>query len=121
MFHKSEKGFSIIAAVFIVVILSILGIIVVTYTITSAEETGNEFLSTQAFYNAETGIYSALLEIENGLNPNGKSYSFTTPTGKAVISAVDNGSVWVIESTGYAGIETSDKYGKRTIRVLYRK
>jgi len=121
MFHKSEKGISIVAAVFIVVILSILGIIIITYTITAAEETGNEYLSTQAFYNAETGIYSALLEIESGLNPNGKTFSFSSPNGSAVISAVDTGDLWVVESTGYSGNISENKFGKRTIRVLYRK
>jgi Tfp pilus assembly protein PilX len=121
MFPKSEKGISIVAAVFIVVVLSILGIVVITYSITAAEETGNEYLSTQAFYNAETGIYAALIEIENGSNPNGKTYSFSSPNGRAVVSAVDNGDVWVVECTGYCGNESANKFGKRTIRVLYRK
>lgn len=121
MFHKNEKGFSIVAAVFIVAILSILGIIVISYTMTSAEESGNEYLSTQAFYNAESGIYCALLELENGINPNGKTYTFTNPVGKGVVSVSDSGTVWVVECTGYAGDETSVKYGKRTIRVMYRK
>ena len=119
MFHKNQKGFTLVAAVFLVVFLAILGVVIAVYTITAAEETGNEFLSTQAFYYGESALYCALTDItdDNSLDVN--SYTYTSPQGLASITATKSGTVWILECTATAGDPTSDKFARRTIRVLF--
>lgn len=119
MFRKSERGGSLIAAVFLVLILAMMGVIVTVYTISSAEEAGNEYLSVQAFYYAETGIYAALTDITDNNTLNVTSYTFNNPEGVATITANKAGTVWILECTATAGDPSTQKFGKRTIRVLF--
>jgi hypothetical protein len=53
---KSERGVSLIAVVFLIVVLAFLGIIVVSLLSTQSSTSINEMQSTQAFYLAEGGI-----------------------------------------------------------------
>ncbi len=121
MRHNNERGISLVAAIFIVVFLAIMGVILTTYTISSAEEAGNEYLSTQALYNADTGLYNALTDITDDGTLDVTSYSFSNPAGTATITVVSHvGSVWVLDCTATCGDTTGEKYGRRTIRVVFR-
>lgn len=121
MCHKQERGVSLIAAIFIVIFLAFMGIILITYTISSAEEAGNEYLSTQALFYADTGIYNALTDITDDGNLNVTSYTFSNPTGTATITVTSHvGAIWVIDCTATCGNTANEKYGRRSVRVTFK-
>lgn len=121
MCHKQERGVSLIAAIFIVIFLAFMGIILITYTVSSAEEAGNEYLSTQALFYADTGIYNALTDITDDSVLNVTSYSFSNPTGTAIITVASHvGAIWVIDCTATCGNIANEKYGRRTVRVTFK-
>ncbi|RLE18112.1 MAG: hypothetical protein DRJ08_06660 [Acidobacteria bacterium] len=121
MCHKKERGVSLIAAIFVVIFLAFMGIILTTYTISAAEEAGNEYLSTQALFYADTGIYNALTDITDDGNLDVSSYTFSNPTGTATITVASHtGSIWVLDCTATCGDTASEKYGRRTIRVTFK-
>lgn len=121
MCHKNERGVSLIAAIFIVIFLAFMGIILTTYTVSSAEEAGNEYLSTQALYYADTGIFNALTDITDDNVLDTTSYTFSNPTGTATIAVASHiGAIWVIDCTATCGDTASEKYGRRTIRVIFK-
>jgi len=119
MFRNRQRGMSLIAAIFIVVILAILAVVITAYTLSAAEEAGNEYLSTQALYYAETGIYNALTDITDDNNLDVTAYTFANPVGAATITASKAGTVWILECTATCGDPSSQKYGRRTVRVLF--
>ncbi len=121
MCHKQERGVSLIAAIFIVIFLAFMGIILITYTISSAEEAGNEYLSTQALFYADTGIYNALTDITDDGNLDVASYTFSNPTGTATITVASHvGAIWVIDCTATCGNTANEKYGRRSVRVTFK-
>jgi len=121
MCHKHERGVSLIAAIFIVIFLAFMGIILTTYTISSAEEAGNEYLSTQALYYADTGVYNALTDITDDGNLDATSYTFANPTGTATIAVASHiGAIWVIDCTATCGDTATEKYGRCTVRVIFK-
>ncbi|NOZ12489.1 MAG: hypothetical protein GXO69_02430 [Acidobacteria bacterium] len=121
MFRNNQRGVSLIAAIFIVIFLAMMGVILTVYTISSAEEAGNEYLSTQALFYADTGIYNALTDITDDGTLDVTSYTFSDPAGTATITvASHSGAIWVLDCTATCGDTTGGKYGRRTIRVTFK-
>ena len=121
MCRKQERGVSLIAAIFIVIFLALMGVVLTIYTISSAEEAGNEYLSTQALFYADTGIYNALTDITDDGNLDATSYTFSNPTGTATITVASHiGPIWVLDCTATCGDTSSEKYGRRTLRVIFK-
>jgi hypothetical protein len=56
VFIKNKNGFTLIAAVFILVILAFMGVVLVTLFTTSSSTSINDLLSAQALYVAEGGV-----------------------------------------------------------------
>ena len=72
--HGNQKGVSLIAAIFIIVILAFMGVMFLTMFTTSSSTSLNDLQSAQALYVAEGGLEFIL---ENRVFPN---YSLTTAT-----------------------------------------
>ncbi len=117
MFRK-ERGVSVITAIFIITIIAIIGVILAVRAITQAEETGNEYLSTQALYYAESGAYCAMMDIYANNSLTQSNYDFGN--GRATITVSQNGNLWIITSEGTCGNTATSKYAKRKLRVIYR-
>lgn len=115
---RNEKGLSVITAIFIITVIAIIGTILAVQTITQSEETGNEYLSTQALYYAESGAYCAMMDIYANNSLTTSSYDFGN--GTANITATQNGNLWIIESEGVCGDTSTEKYARRKLRVIYR-
>ncbi len=121
MFRNNQRGVSLIAAIFVVIFLAMMGVILTIYTISSAEEAGNEYLSTQALFYADTGIYNALTDITDDGNLDVTSYTFSDPAGTATITVASHtGTIWVLDCTGICGDISGGKYGRRSIRVTFK-
>ncbi|MCW8917317.1 MAG: hypothetical protein OQL08_00665 [Gammaproteobacteria bacterium] len=80
MAHR-QGGASIIAAIFLITALAVLGALMTKLTIMSSQETLNEWYSTQALYAAESGADWAAYHIINNdtCESGGYPYSATVP------------------------------------------
>ncbi len=115
---RNNRGVSVITAIFIITVIAIVGTVLAVQAITQAEETGNEYLSTQALYYAETGAYCAMMDIYSNNALTQSSYDFGN--GTATITATQQGNLWIIESEGICGNTSTEKYARRKLRVIYR-
>lgn len=70
-----EKGFGLIAAVFVVVVLAVFGLLIARYTTTSQVESAEDYLWAQALYSAETVVRLNILA-----NDGGGGTVFTSPS-----------------------------------------
>ncbi|BBB32863.1 MSHA biogenesis protein MshP [Thermotomaculum hydrothermale] len=115
---RSQKGISVVTAIFIITVIAIVGTILAVQVITQSEETGNEYLSTQALYYAESGAYSAMIDIYTNNSLTQSTYDFGN--GRANLTVSQNGNLWIIESEGICGDTSTEKYARRKLRVIYR-
>ena len=105
MFHKQKnnimgnaKGFGLLAAIFVIVVVAMFGMLIVRYTITGSVSSVDDYLWAQALYSAEsaaqltildhdgggTGTFTLPLEI-NKLTANSTIDDFTLPTTPATL------------------------------------
>lgn len=105
MFHEQKnnimgnaKGFGLLAAIFVIVMVAMFGMLIVRYTITGSVSSVDDYLWAQALYSAEsaaqltildhdgggTGTFALPLEI-NKLTANSTIDDFTLPTTPATL------------------------------------
>lgn len=63
MYSKQQRGFSLPVAIFILVIMALIGAAMVSIMQTSQQSLSSEVLSTRAFYAAESGAQLALAQL----------------------------------------------------------
>ena len=85
---KSQKGASILAAIFLITALAVLGALMTKLTIMSSQETINEFYSAQALYAAESGTDWAAYHILNN-DTCTAGYPYTAVVPVSTDSSVD--------------------------------
>ncbi len=127
-FNK-QKGSALVIAIFIIVVMTLLGSALVRMTSSNAETIAYEVIGTRAFQAAQAGAQKKLSEVfpllpNNGLCLSGVEYDFSTIKGlencKAVnvkctndtVAPVNGTSYYTITSTGQcsvAGVFTSRK------------
>ncbi len=75
MNRKNQKGVTIIAAIFIIVVLAFMGVVFLTLFTTSSTSSLNDLQSSQALYVAEGGAERALLDFKTGTACNSISFN----------------------------------------------
>lgn len=131
---SQQRGASLIAAVFLITGLAVMGAIMTKVMTTSSKETINEWYSAQALYAAESGIDWAAYHITNNNTcPAGYTYSApqaieVTP-GRAwvdvTISCLQAGenpnitSLYLITSDGKAGGTSASPEVQRRLTVQF--
>ena len=94
----NAKGFGLLAAIFVIVVVAMFGMLIVRYTITGSVSSVDDYLWAQALYSAEsaaqltildhdgggTGTFTLPLEI-NKLTANSTIDDFTLPTTPATL------------------------------------
>ena len=94
----NAKGFGLLAAIFVIVMVAMFGMLIVRYTITGSVSSVDDYLWAQALYSAEsaaqltildhdgggTGTFALPLEI-NKLTANSTIDNFTLPTTPATL------------------------------------
>lgn len=78
---KSQNGFGLIAAIFIVVILAVFGLLVARFTGTGSLQSAEDYLWAQALYSARSAANLRMLNDDNGgpwSGPNLTIGGFTT-------------------------------------------
>lgn len=80
MFHKpltDQQGIGLIAALFIIVVVAMFGVLIARYTMISSQASAEDYLWAQALYAAESATRLRILEDDGGGNwPTG----WSTPT-----------------------------------------
>ena len=133
--RKHQFGVSIIAAIILLLALSLLGAMIAVLTATQSESTVNEWLSAQALYAAESGVQAAAYRINN--NPAATAAATCNAgdiappvqldgtvaawyTVDATATNISGYSLCSIVATGMAGGTVANPVARRQITVLYR-
>lgn len=65
---RNEKGFGLIAAIFVIVILALFGTLIARYTMTNEVSSAEDYLWARTYYAAESAIMLRILEDDGGGN-----------------------------------------------------
>ncbi|MBI3353693.1 MAG: hypothetical protein HY034_02225 [Nitrospirae bacterium] len=94
---QNQSGVSLIAAIFIIVILAFMGLVFLTLFTTTSSTSINELQSTQAMYVAEGGLEYGINQLINNPayvgdtnKPLGSSGTFTTSVANSATTVTDN-------------------------------
>jgi hypothetical protein len=123
--RRGQRGASLIAAIFVITALLVLGGLMTQLIVLGSEETVNEWYSSQALYAAESGVDYAVWDLTNG--GGGVIVDGDVITNKAwmtttVTTTSYNGGAqlhYTITSTGEAGGTSGSPRAQRQIRVQY--
>ncbi|MCK5322697.1 MAG: hypothetical protein KAJ45_01080 [Desulfobulbaceae bacterium] len=63
---NNEKGFGLLAAIFVIVVVAMFGMLIVRYTISGATSSVDDYLWAQALYSAESAAQLRILDYDNG-------------------------------------------------------
>ncbi|VAW39796.1 hypothetical protein MNBD_DELTA03-1703 [hydrothermal vent metagenome] len=73
----NQKGFGLIVAIFIIVILGMFGTLIAKFTIMGSTESAEEYLWAQALYSAESAVQLRILTHDGGHGWDGSANSLT--------------------------------------------
>lgn len=82
--RSSQRGFSLPVAIFILVIMALIGTALVNLTLSSHQSLSQEVMSTRAFYAAESGAQTALSQL---FPLNGTAATCSAPYPTVALSA----------------------------------
>jgi hypothetical protein len=135
-FPARSRGASLIAAVFLITGLAVLGVFLTRVLVTATTETTTEMYSAQALYAAESGIdYAAFGLAQNvgnqaasvaagtvaGLSLDGAGSPWVTTAVAVLVTPADvNETVYQITSTGAAGGTLASPVAQRTLVVHFK-
>jgi Tfp pilus assembly protein PilX len=123
---RAQRGASVIAAIFLITALALLGAMMTRMLTLSSTESIDEWHSAQALYAAESGIDWGARHIEETNSCTGHS-----STGHTVISGrswfdidirctqLDAFPLYTITSTGKAGADSANPISQRQLEVIY--
>ena len=103
--HKAQRGFSLVSAIFLLVVLAALGAAMVNFSTTQNQTQAMDVMGSRAYQAADAGIEWAAYNIE--LNPAVSAAAaqvFTPHTGTALGGNLEPFAVWV----GYNAVAQSD-------------
>jgi len=131
----SQSGISLIAAIFLLVGLAMLGALMTLLITSESESTVNEMLSVQALYAAESGIQVSGFKINQSAVTNGGVADCTQATTSAPVQLESGIDAWYsiqstlqafgsvntceIVATGMAGGSSGNPTTQREITVYY--
>lgn len=134
-----QQGFSIITAIFLLVVLSFLGVAMVSFSTTQHQSSAMDVMGSRAYQAARSGIEWAAFQVVNGSAPVGCSTNFaanslggtlapfTVAVNCAAASYVEGAStIWVYDVSAVACTEAAcpsvapgSNYVERVIEVKF--
>ena len=122
MIRNNNRGASLIAAVFLILVLSFLGWVMVSMSTLASRESVNELYSARAYYDACSAAEVAIVLIDQGdITAAGQTYyQFEQGTAEvdAQLEAID---YWKLTVTATNGSDGSADYAKRRLLVKFKK
>lgn len=128
MFHRplhNHDGIGLIAAIFLIVVVGMFGVLIARYTMISSQTSAEDYLWSQALYAAESGAKLRILEHDNGGNwgtwvdPTIQGFNLTLSSQGATLTAPDLPSVIATSNIFELSVQASKASISRTIEVRY--
>ena len=88
MFHNNEKGMGLVAAIFIIVVLAVFGVLIARFTTTTSVTSVEDYLWAQALYSAEAAAQLRILNHDGG--GNWGAFSYPVINNFTITSVTDN-------------------------------
>ena len=131
MFHNKQQGFSIVTALFLIVVLSLLATGMIKILSTSQQSISQEISSIKAYLAARSGLQIAMYQAASTTPPaNGDIHnlSYTTNGGLANTTAqvtyvrkdVESDRYYQINSRADYADNTSPEYARRELTLRFR-
>jgi Tfp pilus assembly protein PilX len=92
---KNQEGIGLIAAIFLIVVVAMFGVLIARYTMISSQASAEDYLWSQSLYAAESGAKLRILEHDNGgnwgtwENPTIQGFNLTLYSQGLILPATD--------------------------------
>ncbi|MBW1646361.1 MAG: hypothetical protein JRJ56_08605 [Deltaproteobacteria bacterium] len=115
---SSESGVSLIAAVFMILILSFLGWVMVGMSNLSSREAGNEIQAARAYYAACGAAEARIVRLDRG-DPAARLYYRFAAVQAEVEARQEAASYWRLQVTATDGDPATTEYARRRLVVKF--
>ncbi len=118
--QKQQQGFSLIAALFVIVILALFGTLISRLVAINSIASSDDYLSAQALYSAESAARLKIMCADNGGTYGGGS---TCRSYYPTIGRLSTSGTYAVAATGYISLQVvADWNGKitREIEIKYK-
>ena len=124
MIRNNNRGASLIAAVFLILVLSFLGWVMVSMSTLASRESVNELYSARAYYDACSAAEVRIVQLDQGKTDFKLVYQFER--GEATVRAkkprpLVAPNYWILTTTATVGKDGSADYAKRRLLVKFKK
>ena len=120
MIRDNNRGASLIAAVFLILVLSFLGWVMVSMSSLAGRESVNELYSARAWYDACSAADIRIVQLDQGKTDGTLSYQFEQVTVGVEVTSI-SADYWRLTVTATNGKEGSADYAKRRLLVKFKK
>ncbi len=118
--RNRKSGVSLIAAVFMILILSFLGWVMVGMSALSSREASNEIQSARAYYDACSAAEARIVQLDQGAVTGSVYYRFGA--GEARVDAAQEAAgYWRLQVTATDGRSGSASYARRFLEIKFRQ
>ena len=125
-----QKGVSIVTAIFLIVVLSLMGLGMVSILTTSKQSISQEYTSAKAYMAGRTclqwGMYQAIYAADNGKYVNNfnnvNTSLFNTRCDETSIDVINSDGLtfYNITAIGKFSVDTVPEYSERTMRLQFQ-
>lgn len=124
---KKQKGVTLVGALFIIVVMALLGTGLLQLMTTSQQSIGQEITSVKAYFAGHSalqwGLYQATYAAATGTHTisfNQQGLTNTTAIATLTSSNIEGSSYYLINADARYGINTDREYSQRQLRLRYR-
>jgi len=120
MIRDNNRGASLIAAVFLILVLSFLGWVMLSMSTLASRESVNELYSARAYYDACSAVDVRIIQLDRGKIDAKLFYQFEQ--GSVMVDARQEATdYWQLITTATNGSDGSADYAKRRLIVKFKK
>jgi Tfp pilus assembly protein PilX len=119
---RNSKGASLIAAVFLILVLSFLGWVMVSMSSLASRESVNELYSARAWYDACSAAESEIVLLDRGVVTSAGQTHYQFEQGVVEVDArLGAADYWQLTTTATNGSAGSADYARRRLLVKFKK
>jgi heme/copper-type cytochrome/quinol oxidase subunit 3 len=122
---KNQEGIGLIAAIFLIVVVAMFGVLIARYTMISSQASAEDYLWSQALYAAEGAAQLRILNHDGGgggwgwVDPTIQGFNLTWSSQGAILTAADLPSVIGASNVYDLSVQANKASISRTIEVRY--
>jgi len=118
MTRYNNRGASLIAAIFLILVLSFLGWVMLSMSTLASRESVNELYSARAYYDACSAAEVKIVQIDQG-DATDAVYRFEQ--GQATVDVEQKSDYYTLTATATNGSNGTADYSKRSMMVKFKK